>query len=66
MAVSIVLDEEDVPGAKLVHGWRTKTIDGLSVMVWKDVIGKAISSKERVRLAIDKIKVDPKVDGGKW
>ena len=66
---SVVLYEEDVPGAKL-----TKDPDDCSVEELKRWLqchglkktGKKIELIEIVRLSIGIIKVDPKIDGGKW
>ena len=65
----VVLYEEDVPGAKL-----TKDLDdcsGEELKRWLQChglkkTGKKIELIEIVRLSIGIIKVDPKIDGGKW
>ena len=70
MADSIVLDEEDVPGAKPTKGSGECTVEELKR--WLEChhglkkIGRKGDLVERVRLTIDKIQVDPKVDGCKW
>ena len=71
MADSIVLYEEDVPDAKLTSTKEPSesTVEELKRWFECHSLKKCCRKGdlvERVRLAIDKIKVDPKVDGGKW
>ena len=64
----IVLSEEDVPGAKLKKLPRDCTV--LELNRWLECHGlhkkgNKTELVERVNLSMGKIKVDPKVDGGK-
>ena len=65
----IILHEGGVPGAKLSKDPSACNIEELKR--WLECHGFKKSGKqeiliERVRQGIGKIKVDPKVDGGKW
>ena len=69
MANFIILNEEDVPGAKLSKDPTACDMEELKR--WLECHGLKKSGKreilvERVRHSIGKIKVDPKIDGGKW
>ena len=69
MADSVVLREEDVPGAKLSKDPSECTVEELKR--WLNCHGlKKCGRKgelvERVRLASGKVKVDPKIDAGQW
>ena len=65
----VVLTEDAVPGAKLRNPPNECSVEQLKR--WLECHGLKKSGRkgeliERVTLSIGKIKVDPKVDGGKW
>ena len=69
MANCVVLVEDDVPGAKLVKKPEECSVEILKR--WLECHGLKKSGKKselinRVNQSISLIKVDPKVDGGKW
>ena len=69
MANHVVLVEDDVPGAKLVKKPGECSVEILKR--WLECHGLKKSGKKselinRVNQSIGLIKVDPKVDGGKW
>ena len=69
MADRVVLNEEDVPGAKLTKDSSACTTEELKR--WLECHGLKKGGKkdelvERVRLSIGIINVDPKIDGGEW
>ena len=67
--IPIELNEVDVPGAKITK--NPKDCSVIELKRWLECHGLKKNGKknelvERVQLSMGKIKVDPKVDGGKW
>ena len=65
----VVLTEDGVPGAKLLNPPNECPVEQLKRWLECHCLkksGRKGELIERVTLSIGKIKVDPKVDGGKW